>query len=210
MVSSSGSHPVGLSIGPSQERLRAARRASLPATVVVVAAALVRVVVFGSRIHNPVFWTILMVALGFAVALGVAYLNLFVRNARIFVDSERFGERTAVGKVKSWPRAELARVVVAEVRYGGSSRNSPQWLFLASDGRRLMGVNPRVWETSDLDRFVRALGAPVEAVEPRPIKVAELRRRFPQATPWWQAHTVLLGVVAAFVAVAVLSPFFAR
>jgi hypothetical protein len=145
-----------------------------------------------------------------ALALGVGYANLFARNARLFVDGDRFGQRTALGKVTSWPCAELMRIVAADVRYSGARATSPQWLFLAQDGRRLMALNPRVWQTADLDRLVRSLGAVVEPVSAEAIKAAELRRRFPRATPWWQAHTVLLGVIAAVVAVAVLTPLFAR
>jgi hypothetical protein len=203
-------HLVGLSISPSQEQLRAARGAALPVTVLVVIGALVRVAIFGSRIHNGWFWTSLTVLVGGALALGVGHWNLFVRNARLFVDGDRFGQRTALGKVTTWPRAELMKIVAADVRYGGARAASPQWLFLAQDGRRLMVLNPRVWKTADLDRFARSLGAVVEHVSSEPIKAAELRRRFPHATPWWQAHTVLLGVIAAVVAVAVLTPLFAR
>lgn len=84
---------------------------------------------------------------------------------------------------------------------------APQWLFLDADGGRLMGLNPRVWQPADLEALTAALGVPVENREKPPVKVSELRRQLPGAVPWWQAHTVMLGLLAAVVVIAALVPF---
>lgn len=117
------------------------------------------------------------------------------------------GQTTMLGTLRLWPRTSLARVLSVVVLYGGASVPAPQWLFLDADGKRLMLLNPRIWQRADLEALTTVLGVPVEDREKPAVKVGELRRQLPGVVPWWQAHTVLLGLLAAVVVVAALVPF---
>jgi len=196
-----------LDIRPSRERIRAVRRGTAPLVAVAAAGAVVRGVVFGSHAHDAALWTVLLVLAGGGLLAAAALVSWRLRTLRIVVTETACGQTTMLGALRLWPRASLARVVSVVVRYSGASVPSPQWLFLDAEGNGLMLLNPRVWQPGDLEALTTMLGVTVEELAARPVKVVELRRQLPRVVPWWQAHTVLLGGLAAVVLIAALVPF---
>lgn len=202
-----GAGPPLLTIRPSPERIRAVRRRTAPVVGVVAAAAVLRGVAFSGHIKGAALWTVLLILVGGGLLVAQALVSYRLRTRRIVVTDDSFGGTTFLGTPRLWQQGSAARVVRVTLLFGGTGVPAPQWLVLDADSSRLMALNPRIWQQGDLDALTKVLGVPLEDMGERPVKATELRRRLPRAVPWWQAHTTLLGFLAAVIVIAGLAPF---
>jgi hypothetical protein len=61
----------------------------------------------------------------------LAHITLYLRNASVFASETKFGMKTALGRVRSCDRSQLARVVLTRVSYGaGLGSGRPEMYFL--------------------------------------------------------------------------------
>ena len=134
-------------------------------------------------------------------ALGVAYLMLWLRNARVLAGSGLIGQRNLVGQSTKFQSSDVARLLIATVVY--SKNSTPQkalYLFSAS-GKALMTLNTRAWGDEAIAKIVDATGKSLEYRD-TPISSRELKAEFPNAVRWTALHPNLLGGGIVIVALA--------
>ena len=124
---------------------------------------------------------------------------------RLVLGDGRLVQKSLLGRRSVDPASRIVRIVSAEAPW---ARFAPQraylWLFVDADGHSLLRLYRMMWHAADLERLRAALGLQVEE-RGNAGSVAALRREFPGAIPWLEAHlgvaTLLLIVVVAFVQV---------
>ena len=125
-------------------------------------------------------------------ALGVAYLALWMKNARVLVGGDTFGFQDIFGRQRTWTAADVSAVVRVTLSYGKNLGSQQAVYVVGLDGRRLMALNPLAWDSTTIDRLARAAGKTVQ-VYPTPVTVAEFRREYPRAIGRGYEHPMLLG-----------------
>ncbi len=87
-------------------------------------------------------------------ALAVAYLLLWLRNARLLVGSGVIGERNVVGQTTVVQASDVGRLLIATVIY--SKNATPQRILyvLSPSGEALMKLNAGAWGDEAISKFV--------------------------------------------------------
>lgn len=135
-----------------------------------------------------------------AGGLGVVYLWLWLRNARLLVRTGEIGERNLVGQTTTLPASAIGRMVIATVQYSKNSTPVRALYVLSPEGRQLMALNTRAWGDEAIGKVIEASGKQVEYREGT-ISSAAFKAEYPRAVGWAAMHPVLLGsviVVGAF------------
>lgn len=141
---------------------------------------------------------------GLAGAVGLASPSV-VGRWRIRVDGDEVAFANGVRERRLTSEGPIARIIDTEVDYGAflsRGRSWRIWLLVDSAGRGVLHLDHRLWDQDDLDRLRAALDVPIDSRTKR-TSTRHLRREFPGAYAWWQAHlglTTVLLILAVSVA----------
>jgi hypothetical protein len=125
-------------------------------------------------------------------ALGVAYLLLWLRNARVLAGSGLIGQRNLVGQTTKFQSSDVARLLIATVVYSKNSTPQKALYLFSPSGKALMTLNTRAWGDEAIAKIVDATGQSLEYRD-TPISSRELKAEFPNAVSWAALHPNLLG-----------------
>ncbi len=125
-------------------------------------------------------------------ALGVAYLLLWLRNARLLAGSGLIGQRNLVGQTTKFQTSDVARLLIATVVYSKKSTPQKALYVFSPSGKALMTLNARAWGDDAIAKIVDATGKSLEYRD-TPISSRELKAEFPSAVSWTALHPNLLG-----------------
>jgi hypothetical protein len=134
-------------------------------------------------------------------ALAVAYLLLWLRNARLLAGSGVIGERNLVGQTTIVQTPDVGRLLIATVIHSKNSTPQRVLYVLSPSGEALMKLNTRAWGDEAIAKIVDATGKSLEYRD-APISSREFKAEFPNAVSWSALHPTLLGggiVIVAFV-----------
>ena len=130
----------------------------------------------------------------------LAHIALYFRNASVFASETEFGMTTTLGRVRSWDRSQLARVVLTQVSYGaGLGAGRPEMYFLDERGKVLMLVKGSGWVPEQLAILWRRLGVVPEGSFARTTALDELSRIVPVA--WARRNAAVFAVLVMFACV---------
>lgn len=124
--------------------------------------------------------------------LAVAYLLLWLRNARLLAGSGLIGQRNLVGQTTIFQTSDVGRLLIATVVY--SKNTTPQRVLyvFSPSGRALMTLNTRAWGDVAIAKMVDTTGKSLEYRD-APISSREFKNEFPNAVSWAALHPNLLG-----------------
>jgi hypothetical protein len=125
-------------------------------------------------------------------AVGVAYLLLWLRNARVLAGSGLIGQRNLVGQTTKFQTSDVARLLIATVVYSKNSTPQKALYVFSPSGKALMTLNARAWGDEAIAKIVDATGKSLEYRD-TPISSRELKAEFPNAVSWTGLHPNLLG-----------------
>ncbi len=124
--------------------------------------------------------------------LGVAYLLLWLRNARLLAGSGVIGQRNLVGQTTTFQTSDVARLLIATVVYSKNSSPQKALYVFPPGGEALMTLNTRAWGDEAIAKIVDATGKSLEYRD-APISSREFKAEFPNAVRWAAMHPNLLG-----------------
>ena len=102
-------------------------------------------------------------------------------------------------------RAAVVRALLVEVRMNRmTSIDSPQLIFLDSDGRCVMRLFASGYTNDQLRSFCTTMGVPLEVTHGRAVLQRALYREIPGAYQWWHAQNVLLTWIGTLVLIGVV------
>ena len=125
-------------------------------------------------------------------ALGLVYLLLWLRNARVLAGSGLIGERNLVGQTTKFQTSDIGRLLSATVIYSKNSTPLRVLYVFSPSGRALMKLNIRAWGDEAIAKIVDATGKSLEYRD-APISSREFKAEFPNAVSWTALHPTLLG-----------------
>ncbi len=142
----------------------------------------------------------------FAVgALALAYLLLWLRNARLLTGPGVIGQRNLVGQT-TVQTPDVGRLLIAMVVYSKNSPPQRVLYVLSPSGQALMSLNTRAWGDQAIGEIVDATGKSLEYRD-APISSREFKAEFPNAVSWTALHPNLLGggivIVALILAIGI-------
>jgi hypothetical protein len=136
----------------------------------------------------------------FAVgSIGVLYLWLWIRNARLLVGQGVIGQRNLVGRTTTLFTSDIGNMVIATVLYSRNGTPQRALYVLSLDGRQLMALNTQAWGDEAIGKVVEASGKDVEYRDGT-ISAKAFKAEFPHAVSWAARHTTLLGALIVVVA----------
>lgn len=125
-------------------------------------------------------------------ALGVAFLVLWLRNARLLAGSGLIGQRNLVGQTTKFQTSDVGRLLSATVIYSKNSTPLRVLYVFSPSGQALMKLNTRAWGDEAIAKIVDATGKSLEYRD-APISSREFKAEFPNAVSWTALHPTLLG-----------------
>jgi hypothetical protein len=125
-------------------------------------------------------------------ALAVAYLLLWLRNARLLAASGVIGERNLVGQTTKFQTSDVGRLLSTTVIYSKNSAPLRVLYVFSPSGQVLMKLNTRAWGDEAIAKIVDATGKSLEYRD-APISSREFKAEFPNAVSWTAMHPTLLG-----------------
>ncbi len=129
----------------------------------------------------------------FAVgALALAYLLLWLRNARLLTGPGVIGQRNLVGQTTIVQTPDVGRLLIATVVYSKNSPPQRVLYVLSPSGQALMSLNTRAWGDQAIGEIVDATGKSLEYRDAA-ISSREFKAEFPNAVSWTALHPNLLG-----------------
>jgi hypothetical protein len=123
--------------------------------------------------------------------LGFTGMWMWLNNVRLLIGQGVVGYRNFFGRSRSWSRGEIDRVVSMAISYGKASQPQRVIYCFGIDGKRLLALSVRAWQSEDLKDFIEVTGRPLDFRD-APITANDARREFPQAFGWGAEHVVLL------------------
>ncbi len=106
----------------------------------------------------------------FAVgALALAYLLLWLRNARLLTGPGVIGQRNLVGQTTIVQTPDVGRLLIATVVYSKNSPPQRVLYVLSPSGQALMSLNTRAWGD-------QAIGEIVDATQTSDLTCTECQR----------------------------------
>lgn len=135
--------------------------------------------------------TLLLTAIGY-----VRYRLTFVGITTATIEERRYcGGRT------SFPRSDVASIVLADVYSNSSPDSSPQLIVRNSAGRRILRMRGAFWSIEAMNSLVSSLD--IEPYRPAAaMSTAEFFRRFPGTAYWFENRPALTGAAVIGVLVA--------
>ncbi len=134
-------------------------------------------------------------------ALAVAYLLLWLHNARLLTGSGVIGQRNLVGQTTIVQTPDVGRLLIATVIYSKNSTPLRVLYVFSPSGEALMKLNTRARGDEAIAKIVDATGKSLEYRD-APISSRAFKAEFPNAVSWTALHPTLLGggiVIVAFV-----------
>lgn len=129
----------------------------------------------------------------FAVgASGLAYLLLWLRNARLLTGPGVIGQRNLVGQTTMVQTPDIGRLLIATVVYSKNSPPQRVLYVLSPSGQALMSLNTRAWGDEAIAEIADATGKSLEYRD-APISSRDFKAEFPNAVSWTALHPTLLG-----------------
>lgn len=125
-------------------------------------------------------------------ALAVAYLLLWLRNARLIAGSGVIGQRNLVGQDTVFKTSDVGRLLMATVVYSRNATPQRALYVFSTSGRTLMTLNTRAWGDEAIAKIVETTGRSLEYRD-APIPSREFKAEFPNAVSWAALHPNLLG-----------------
>ncbi|MCJ1713473.1 hypothetical protein [Curtobacterium sp. VKM Ac-2922] len=119
----------------------------------------------------PVFAAVVVVL---AVLVGVVFVRL--RSAFVGIGPDTVTARGLVLAVRSFPRTEVAGIVLGTTFGSSVDRTTRELVALDADGAKLFRMRADVWGDPALDQVVEALGVQVTE-HPRPMPARDFARR---------------------------------
>lgn len=152
-------------------------------------------------------WTV-----GGGVALvtlaGFVWALVFRPRSGIFVDEMSFGTMGGLGRRRSWPRSDAARVVVRTVVRGRRTPPLMLALVVGPDGRARTRFPVQIYDDDSLRQFAAALRVPLErSADEAPIAPSQLEEEIPGSLPWSMRHAAAFGGGIAIVFIAAFALF---
>jgi hypothetical protein len=141
---------------------------------------------------------------GIGGGLAVLLVGLFGwqvvsrKRVALFVDDMSFGRVDGLGRRKSWPRNEAARVVVRLVARGRRATPFALAAVVGPDGAARFTFPARLYDAESLGQFAAALRVPLDADMSGTV-LAEIEREIPGAVSWPVRHATALGAGIAIV-----------
>jgi hypothetical protein len=127
-----------------------------------------------------------------AGAVGVAYLLIWLRNARLLAGSGVIGQRNLVGQTTTFQTSDVGRLLIATVVYSKNSTPQKALYVFSPSGQALMTLNTRAWGDKAIAKIVDATGKSLEYRD-TPISLRVFKAEFPKAVSWTALHPNLLG-----------------
>ena len=117
---------------------------------------------------------LLTIFIGFAGVNAMAF-----RNEALFVGGDSLGEVTWWGRTRRFARQDVDRIVRLGIRQWQSAP-APKWVVSGPRGR-LVVLDDRMWDDSDLEAIWRRLGIRPEGSFGDVISYGKFEERFPEA-----------------------------
>jgi len=162
-------------------------------------AALLVVVILGRLSGGMLMAGVVVLAALFALAL--AGIWLFFHNTAVHYGPGRIVRTDLFGRSRELTAAGVAQVVLVEHLRGATQIIAPVLYLLDDRGRSVLRLRVGLWSIDQLGAIGAAIPRDPDVVA-GVITTAELRRRFPQAVSFWEAHAVVTSLTVAAVAVA--------
>jgi hypothetical protein len=168
-------------------------------------AALLVVVILGRMSGGMLMAGVLVLAVLFAAALVTVWL--FFHNTKVQFAPGRVVRIDLFGRSRELTTAGVHQVVLVEHLRGATQLVAPVLFMLDDAGHVLLRMRVGLWTLDDLGAVGAAIPRDPDVVA-GVITAAELRRRFPGAVSFWEAHAVVtsLTVAAAVIAGAAALP----
>lgn len=132
----------------------------------------------------------------------VVLVGLFLRNDRLFADSERIGKTNLLGRTTTLLLRDVQRADRFSVaNRGGRTRHL---VFVGPDGRKAFEVAGLGWDYHRLDQLCRAVGIQLTGSYDDVVSAFGLNQRVPGSTRWGQQLAVGVLLIVVIVAVVVL------
>lgn len=160
------------------------------------------VVVLGRMQGGMLMAGVVIIAVVFvAVLVGIW---LFFRNTRVAYEPGRVMRTDLLGRSRELTTASVHQVVLVERLRGATGLVAPVLFMLDADGRALLRLRVGLWSLDDLGAIGAAIPRDPDVLA-APITSAELRRRFPGAVSFWEAHAVVASLLVAAIVIAVVT-----
>jgi hypothetical protein len=169
-------------------------------------AALLVVVILGRMSGGMLMAGVVVLAVLFAASLVGIWL--FFHNTRVQYAPGRVVRTDLFGRSRELTAADVKQVVLVEHLRGATQLVAPVLYLLDDQGRSVLRLRAGLWTIDELGAIGAAIPRDPDVVTGI-ITAAELRRRFPGAVSFWEAHAVVtsLTVAAALVAAAAVLPY---
>lgn len=132
----------------------------------------------------------------------IVLVGLFLRNDRLFADSERIGKTNLLGRTSTLLLRDVKRADRFSVaNRGGRTRHL---VFVGPDGRKAFEVAGLGWDYRRLDQLCRAVGIELTGSYDDVVSAFGLNQRVPGSTRWGQQLAMGLALIVLIVAVVVL------
>jgi hypothetical protein len=168
-------------------------------------AVLLVVVILGRMRGGMLTAGVVVIAVAFVLVLVGIWL--YFRNTRVQYGDGLIVSTDLLGRSRQLTTATVAQVVLVEHLRGATQLAAPVLFLLGDDGRALLRLRAGLWSIDDLGAIGAAIPRDPDVVTGL-ITAAELRKRFPAAVSFWEAHAVLasLTVAALVIAAAMVLP----
>ena len=139
---------------------------------------------------------------GVVIFSMLVFVGLFLRNDRLFADSERIGKTNLLGRTTTMLLRDVQRADRFSVaNRGGRTRHL---VFVGPDGRKAFEVAGLGWDYHRLDQLCRAAGIELTGSYGDVVSAFGLNQRVPGSTRWAQQLAVGLVLIVLIVAVVAL------
>lgn len=143
--------------------------------------------------------------LALLVIAGAAWQVVFVPRSAIYVDEISFGTIGGLGRRRSWPRGEAARVVLRTMDRGRRTPPLPLAIVVGPDGRARMRFSALLYDEDSFGQFAAALRVPLDVDSlDVPTPPAQLERDIPGTVSWAMRHATALGAGIAIVLIVIV------
>jgi len=168
-------------------------------------AALLVIVILGRMTGGMLMAGVLVLAVLFAATL--AGIWLFFHNTSVAYGPGRIVLTDLFGRSRELTAATVTQVVLVEHLRGATQIVAPVLYLLDDSGRARLRLRVGLWSLDDLGAIGAAIPRDPDVVA-GVITAADLRKRFPGAVSFWEAHAVVtsLTVAAALFAAAAVLP----
>lgn len=108
---------------------------------------------------------------------------------------------------QDWPADQIGAVVVVEQLTAFGQPPTPNTFVLDTEGRCILRPTSQMWTDGEVGRLVGSIGRTPERIK-EPIAAGALRKRYPRAVPWWEAHIFASALIAAGAFILVLFVYY--